>query len=129
MCSLAVLWLCTHRLFDYGFRCLLSCPSLSCWLWLCRFLWVLFSHMVHILRDGVTPVGSRLVCLDRNEGLVCFSFPFGLFLRVANVLRDMVTVWVKCVGRFPLAHDLRLSLVESCCASHFILLDGLRASV
>ena len=52
--------------------------------------------------------------LDRNEGLVCFSFPFGLFLRVATVLRDMVTIWVKCVGRFSLVRDLRLSLVESC---------------
>ena len=52
--------------------------------------------------------------LDRNEGLVCFSFPFGLFLRVATVLRDMVTIWVKCIGRFPLVCDLRLSLVESC---------------
>ena len=52
--------------------------------------------------------------LDRNEGLVCFSFPFGLFLRVATVLRDMVTIWVKCVGRFPLVRNLRLSLVESC---------------
>ena len=43
-----------------------------------------------------------------------FLFPFGLFLRVANVLRDMVTIWVKCVGRFPHVRDLRLSLVESC---------------
>ena len=51
--------------------------------------------------------------LDRNEGLVCFSFPFGLFLRVATVLRDMVTIWVKCVGRFPLVRDQRLSLVLS----------------
>ena len=47
--------------------------------------------------------------LNRNEGLVCFSFPFGLFLRVATVLRDRV----KCVGRFPLVRDLRLSLVLS----------------
>ena len=51
--------------------------------------------------------------LDRNEGLICFSFPLGLFLRVATVLWDMVTIWVKCVGRFPLVCDLRLSLVLS----------------
>ena len=48
---------------------------------------------------------------DRNEGLVCFSFPFGLFLLVATVLRDMITIWFKCVGRFPLVRDLWLSLV------------------
>ena len=51
--------------------------------------------------------------LDRNEGLVCLSFPFGLFLHVATVLRVMVTIWVKCVGRFPLVRDQRLSLVLS----------------
>ena len=51
--------------------------------------------------------------LDRNEGLVCFSFPFGLFLSVVTVLRDMVTIWVKCVGQFPLVRDQRLSLVLS----------------
>ena len=110
--------------------------------------------------------------LDRDEGLVCFSFPSGLILRdkvtlwvetvlvlildrneefsesllrwfraftvaspfrgaswlwasapvrtgglffcpSANVLRDEVTLWVKCVGRFPLDHERRLSLVLS----------------
>ena len=40
-----------------------------------------------------------------------FSFPFGLFLRVVTALRDMVTIWVRCVGQFPLMHDQRLSLV------------------
>ena len=39
-----------------------------------------------------------------------FSFPFGLFIRVVTALRDIVTVWVRCVGRFPLKHDRRLSL-------------------
>ena len=34
-----------------------------------------------------------------------FSDPY------ANVLRDGVTLWVKCVGRFPLDHERRLSLV------------------
>ena len=51
--------------------------------------------------------------LDRNEGLVCSSFPFGLFLRVATTLRDLVTLRVKCVGRFPLVRILRLSVVLS----------------
>ena len=34
--------------------------------------------------------GRGWFALDRNEGLVCFSFPFGLFLRVATVLRGMI---------------------------------------
>ena len=51
--------------------------------------------------------------LDRNEGLVCFLFPFWAVLRVITALRDMVTIWVKCVGQFPLVHDQRLSLVLS----------------
>ena len=62
------------------FRCFLSCPSLSRGLWLGWFLWVLFSLLVLNLRDGVTPAGSRLVLLDRIEGLACFSFPLGCFL-------------------------------------------------
>ena len=40
-----------------------------------------------------------------------FSSPFGLFLRVVPALRDIVTIWVRCVGRFPLMRDQRLSLV------------------
>ena len=40
-----------------------------------------------------------------------FSFPFGLFLRIVTALRDIVTIWVRCVGRFPLMRDQRLSLV------------------
>ena len=87
--DLLYLWLCAHSLLDQGFRGLLACPSLSSLLWLCKFLWVLFSHMVHNLRDGVTPAGSRLVC-PRSERrfkvfslslLGCFfvlSLPFGL---------------------------------------------------
>ena len=51
--------------------------------------------------------------LDWNEGLVCSSFPFGLFLCVATGLRDLVTIQVKCVGRFPLVRVLRLSVVLS----------------
>ena len=86
--DLLYLWLCAHRLLGQGFRCLIACPSLSSWLWLCRFLWVLFSHMVHNLRDGVTPAGSRLV------------FP-----------RSEQSIWIRCVGWFPLMLDQRLSLV------------------
>ena len=111
------------------------------------------------------------VVLDRNEGLVCFSFPSGLILRdgvtlwvetVFDLILDRNvdfsvsllgwfrpsrwpsqfgsklavgfharsprwphflslyhcpsgwgTLWLKCVGRFPLVHDRRLSLVLS----------------
>ena len=48
--------------------------------------------MVHTLRDGVTPAGSRLVC-PRSER------------------RFRVTIWVRCVGQFPLLRVRRLSLV------------------
>ena len=74
------LWLYAHRLLGQGFRCLLACPSLSSWLWLCRFLWVLFFHMVHNLRNGVTPAGSRLVCprSERRFGMFSLS-PLGCF--------------------------------------------------
>ena len=87
--DLLYLWLCTHSLLDQGFRGLLACPSLSSLLWFCKFRWVLFSHMVHNLRDGATPAGSRLVC-PRSERrfnlfslslLGCFfvlSLPFGI---------------------------------------------------
>ena len=64
--DLLYLWLCAHSLLDQGFRGLLACPSLSSLLWFCRLRWVLFSHMVHHLRDGVTPAGSRLV-FPRSE--------------------------------------------------------------
>ena len=50
------------------------------------------SPMVPTLRDGVTPAGSRLVC-PRSER------------------RFRVTIWVRCVGQFPLWRDRRLSLV------------------
>ena len=75
-----------------GVRGLLACPSPSSRLWFCKFRWVLFSPMVHTLRGGVTPAGSRLVCprLER---------------------RFRVTIWVRCAGQFPLLRDRRLSLV------------------
>ena len=86
--------------------CTCGCAPTVCWtkgfvaflpvlrsslLWFCRFLWVLFSHMVHNLRDGVTPAGSRLVCprsvrrfsVFSLSLLGCFfvlSLPFGIWL-------------------------------------------------
>ena len=105
------LWLCTHSLLGQGFHGLLACPLLSSLLWFCKFLWVLFSHMVHNLRDGVTPVGSRLVCPRSERRFSLFSFPFRLFLHVVTALRDIVAIWFRCVGRFPLMRDRRLSWV------------------
>ena len=66
----------------------LSCLSFALQLALVflEFLWVLFSHMAHTLRDGVTPVGSRLVCPRSERWFVCFPFPFGLFLLVVTAL-------------------------------------------
>ena len=54
-CASTVCW-------GVGFPGLLAGPSLSSLLWFSRLLWVLFSHMVHTFRDGVTPVESRQVC-------------------------------------------------------------------
>ena len=41
--------------------------------------------------------------LDRNGGL--FSLPY------SELLRDEVTLWVKCGGRFPLDRERRFSLM------------------
>ena len=90
--DLLYLWLCAHSLLDQGVRGLLACPSPSSRLWFRKFRWVLFSPMVHTLRDGVTRAGSRLIC-PRSER------------------RFRVTIWVRCVGQFPLLRDRRLSLV------------------
>ena len=106
--SLAVLWWCAHRLLGHGFRCLLSCPSLSS-----RLVGSLLPYGSQPSRWG-HPCGVEAgFILYRNEGLVCSSFPFGLFLRVAPALRDLVTIRVKCVGRFPLVSFLWLSVVLS----------------
>ena len=87
--DLLYLWSCAHSLLDQGFCGLLACPLLSSLLWFCKLRWVLFSHMVHNLHDGVTPAGSRLAC-PRSERrfnlfslslLGCFfvlSLPFGI---------------------------------------------------
>ena len=94
--DLLYLWLCTHSLLAQGIRELFACPSPSSLLWFCEFRWVLFSPMIHTLRDGVTPAGSRLVCPRSERRLVCFPFPFGLFLHVVPALWDEVTIWVRC---------------------------------
>ena len=47
--------------------------------------------------------GRGLFVLDRNEGLVCFPFSFGLFLLVVTALRDEVTIWVRCWFGAPAA--------------------------
>ena len=53
--------------------------------------------------------GRGYFVLDRNEGLVCFPFPFGLFLHVVPALRDEVTIWVNCWLGAPAAG-------RGCCA-------------
>ena len=78
-----------------------SCPSPSVRLWVYWFQWLLFSTRVPYLRDGVTPVGSRIVCLDRNEGLVS---------RLGQVL---VSSWLDLT---PLsAASLRALSLRVCC--------------
>ena len=57
-----------------------------CGIWFCEFRCVLFSPMVHTLRDGVTPAGSRLVCPRSERRFSVFSLS----------LRDEVTIWVRC---------------------------------
>ena len=68
--TLLCLWLCAHLLLGLGFPMLPGYPSPSIRLWVYWFQWLLFSTRVPYLRDGVTPAGSRLFVLDRNEGLV-----------------------------------------------------------
>ena len=53
--------------------------------------------------------GRGYFVLDQNEGLVCFPFPFGLFLHVVPALRDEVTMWVRCWLGAPAAS-------RGCCA-------------
>ena len=73
--DLLYLWLYAHSLLDQGVRGL-ACPSPSRLLWFCKFRWVLFSPMVHTLRDGVTPAGSRLVCPRSERRFRVFSLSF-----------------------------------------------------
>ena len=59
--------------------------------------------MVRGLRDGVTlwrvEFAMWAYALDRNEGL--FSEPY------YKILRDEVTLWVKCGGKVTLGHERR----------------------
>ena len=103
--DLLYLWLCIHSLLDQGVRGLLACPSPSSLLWFCKSRWVLFSPMVHALRDGVTPAGSRLVC-HRSERR--FSHHMGqVYWSVYSFARPKVVI-----GAAP-----------------FLLMVGLRTSV
>ena len=115
---------CAPSLLAQGFRSLIACPSLSSLLWFCMLLWVLFSHMVHNLRDGVTPAGRGQSVLDQNEGLTCFLFPFGA-----------VSSCCHCPSGFghrrgQVLVGSHLCTTDGCSgASHFLLLDGLQTSV
>ena len=74
-------WLCAHSLLSLGIPRLLACPSPSIRLLFSLFQWVLFSTRVPNLRDGVTPVGSRIVC-PRSER------------------RFSVPIWFRFTGQF-----------------------------
>ena len=121
--------------------CLRYADLLYLWLWRPQFVgpggsWAFcLSFVLQLALFLKVPVGSllpygshpsrwgveALFVLDRNEGSVCFLFPFGLFLRVVPALRDEVTIWVRCVGL------VRPTVVVG--AAPFLLMDGLRTSV
>ena len=105
------LCVCAHSLLDHGFCGLLACSSLQLALVLLVPVGSLLPYGSHPLRWG-HPCGveARLSSIGTKVSCV-FSFPFGLFLHVVTALRDMVTIWVRCVGRFTLLRDQRLSLV------------------
>ena len=72
------LWLCVHSLL--GFR--VSWPS-------CLSLALQLALVLQVPVGSLLPYGSHpsrwgrgWFVLDRNEGFVCFPFPFGLFLHV-----------------------------------------------
>ena len=54
----------------------------------------------------------RLFCISLGVVQGLHTHPFAPAASF-SVLRDEVTLWVLCVGRFPLVHDRRLSLVLS----------------
>ena len=101
------LWLCVHSLMGLWVSGLLACPKLSSLLWFSRFLWVLFSHMVHTLCDGVTPVGSRLVCPRSERRFSVFPFPFGVVSSCCHCPWGFGHHMGQCVGGFPLTCDRR----------------------
>ena len=59
--------------------------------------------------------GRGSFVLDRNEGLVCFPFPFGMFLHVVPALRDEVTIRVRCWLGAPAAS-------RGCCTLFYLWL-------
>ena len=84
------------------FLLLPACPSPSFGLLVYWFLWLLFSTRVPCLRDGVTPVGSRIVC-PRSERRFSLSF------------------WVRYTGQFlagppaSVCGCLRALFLRVCC--------------
>ena len=106
--DLLYLWLCSHGFLDRGFCGLLACPSLPSLLWFCKFRWVLFSHMIHNLCDGVAPAGLRLVCPRSNEGFTCFSLSLLDCFFVLSLPFGMWSPYGSGVCRFPLMHARRL---------------------
>ena len=123
--DLLYLWLCAHSLLDHGVRGLLACPSLSSLLWFCKFLWVLFSPMVHILRDGVTPAGSRLVCPRSERRFNVFSLPLWAFSSCC----PCPSGYGHHMGHvcWSVSSYVRPTVVVG--AAPFLLMDGLRTSV
>ena len=120
--DLLYLWLCGQGFLGPGFRCLLACPSLSSWLWLCRFLWVLFSIWFTPFAMGPSLRGRGWFVLSRNEGLVYFPFPFwavSLCCHCPSGYRHHVGQVCWSVPTFA-----RPTVVVG--ASPFLLLDGLR---
>ena len=79
--TLLYLWLCALLRLGMGFLMLPACLSPSIGLLVYWFQWLLFSTGVTYLRDGATPVGSRLGC-PRSERR--FSLP----------------IWVRYTGQF-----------------------------
>ena len=67
--------------------------------------------MVHTLRDGVTPVGSRLVGPQSERRFHVFPFPFGAVSSCCHWPWGFGHYMGQCVGRFPLLLARRFSLV------------------
>ena len=119
--DLLYLWLCTHSLLDQGVRGLLACPSPSSLLWFCKFRWVLFSPMVHTLRDGVTPAGSRLVCPRSERRFSVFSLSLWAVFFVLSLPFGIVSPY----GSGVLVSFLLCTTVVVVGAAPFLLMDGL----
>ena len=111
--DLLYLWLCAHGLLDQGVHGLLACPSPSSLLWFCKSRWVVFSPVVHTLRDGVTPAGSRLVC-PRSERR--FSHQMGqVSWSVYSYVRPTVSVGAAPLSTYGWASNLCLRLLFAPC--------------